>query len=123
MVLRAGLLSSLIVGLLSAAAAPDRLDHPIAGASAQDACPQLRTPAQEHAHAFAADRCLATTPQTTDYRLVSDHGGAVGEPYDGQGNLIDRHGNIVAVPVDRAAAGEQPQQVREVFVSEPGAMR
>ncbi|WP_422003155.1 hypothetical protein [Reyranella sp.] len=47
-------------------------------------------------------------------RFRADHGITAGAPYDIDGNLVDRHGNIVAVP---AAAG-RPQ---EVFVLEPPA--
>jgi len=51
-------------------------------------------------------RC-AVAPQ-----VLADHGVAVGEPYDAQGNPVDRHGNVVAVP-DR-----REQVAREVFTSE-----
>lgn len=52
-------------------------------------------------------------------RLLSDHGMAAGEPYDAQGNLVDRHGNIIAThgPDGRAI------HVREVFTAEPNALR
>jgi hypothetical protein len=41
-------------------------------------------------------------------RAVSDSGPA----YDAQGNLVDRYGNVVAVPASA-------QNARQVFVSEP----
>jgi hypothetical protein len=58
----------------------------------------------------AEDRCLAAIPETIVYGSMSDHGPG----YDTQGNPIDRHGNIVAVPAGRAGT----QQVREVFASQ-----
>ena len=65
------------------------------------------------------DRCMAsvTVPETTVYGTLSDHGAAVGERYDAQGNPIDRQGNIVAVPTGRSGS------VREVFVQEPAFRR
>src|SRR5215468_4391760 len=60
------------------------------------------------------DRCVATKPETVPetivYGTMSDHGPG----YDAQGNPVDRHGNIVAVPKGRPASG----QVREVFIGE-----
>lgn len=66
-----------------------------------------------------ADRCMAavTVPETVVYGTLSDHGAAVGERYDWQGNPIDRQGNIVAVPSGRSGA------TREVFVQEPAIRR
>ena len=61
-------------------------------------------------HSARADRCMPIAPQTTVYGAMSDHG----PEYDAQGNSVDRHGDIIAVPVGRTASG----QVREVFVSE-----
>ena len=66
-----------------------------------------------------ADRCVAsvTVPETVVYGTLSDHGAAVGDRYDWQGNPIDRQGNIVAVPTGRSGSA------REVFVQEPGLRR
>jgi hypothetical protein len=58
------------------------------------------------------ERCVVVESAPGTPQVLSDHGMTVGEPYDAQGNLIDRLGNIVARP------GRQPQQVREVFVRE-----
>lgn len=66
-----------------------------------------------------ADRCVAsvTVPETVVYGTLSDHGAAVGDRYDWQGNPIDRQGNIVAVPTGRSGS------TREVFVQEPALRR
>jgi len=66
-----------------------------------------------------ADRCVAavTVPGTVVYGPLSDHGAAVGDRYDWQGNPIDRQGNIVAVPSGRSGS------TREVFVQEPALRR
>ena len=66
-----------------------------------------------------ADRCVAavTVPETVVYGTLSDHGAAVGDRYDWQGNPIDRQGNIVAVPSGRSGS------TREVFVQEPAFRR
>lgn len=56
-------------------------------------------------------RCAAA-PQ-----VLADHGGAVGEPYDVQGNPVDRHGDVVAVPESRGRAA------REVFARDSGTPR
>jgi hypothetical protein len=45
-------------------------------------------------------------------QIVSDHGMTAGEPYDVQGNLLDRHGNVIAVPEGRG------QPAREVFATD-----
>jgi microcystin degradation protein MlrC len=47
----------------------------------------------------------------------SDHGMAVGERYDAQGNPVDRQGNVIAVPNGRSGSN------REVFVQEPAFRR
>jgi hypothetical protein len=54
----------------------------------------------------APARCLVVPAAG---RLLADHGAAAGEPYDEQGNLLDRHGYVIAVPGTRGA--------REVFVT------
>jgi hypothetical protein len=56
-------------------------------------------------------RCAPAAP-----RLLSDHGMTAAEPYDAQGNPVDRDGNVVAVPGGRT-------QHREVFASEPRTPR
>jgi hypothetical protein len=58
-----------------------------------------------------------TVPETFVYGTLSDHGAAVGERYDAQGNPADRQGNIIAVPTGRSGS------VREVFVQEPAFRR
>jgi hypothetical protein len=40
-----------------------------------------------------------------------------GEPYDAQGNPVDRHGDVIAVPAGRAS------REREVFAREHGSLR
>lgn len=69
----------------------------------------MQTPSQN------ADRCVAsmTVPETIVYGTLSDHGMAVGERYDAQGNPIDRQGSVIAVPSGRSGSN------REVFVQEP----
>jgi len=52
-----------------------------------------------------------TSPATIVYGSMSDHGPG----YDAQGNVVDRHGYVVAVPEGR----DGMQGAREVFVSEP----
>jgi len=97
---RASLSSFLILGVLSLASAAQAFD---------------RTCAQGQ----GADRCVAsmTVPETVVYGTLSDHGKAVGERYDAQGNPVDRQGNIVAVPTGRSGS------TREVFVQEPAFRR
>ena len=69
----------------------------------------------QRAQSESGDRCMAavTVPETIVYGTLSDHGMAVGERYDSQGNPVDRQGNVIAVP------GERPGSNREVFVQEP----
>jgi hypothetical protein len=96
---RASLPTFLILGVLSVASTAQAFDRNCA--QRQDVRGQ--------------DRCVAavTVPETVVYGTLSDHGAAVGERYDWQGNPIDRQGNIVAVPSGRSGS------VREVFVQEP----
>src|SRR5882757_10072888 len=117
-----GLLTSIAIVLLSPAGPAYSLD-PIAGPSSRsepipvrpDACnPGPGRPAPE--------RCLAVI--VTDLpagRVLSDHGANVGEPYDAQGNPLDRHSNIVAVPEAPATAGAPSGRTREVFAAQPRA--
>jgi hypothetical protein len=60
------------------------------------------------AHQAMVVRCALDEP-----RMLSDHGMTAGEPYDVQGNPVDRHGNVVAVPENGRA-----RQAREVFADE-----
>jgi hypothetical protein len=57
-------------------------------------------------------RCSVAAP-----RVLADHGMSVGEPYDVQGNPVDRHGDVVAVPENRG------QATREVFVRDRQTVR
>jgi hypothetical protein len=102
MFVRASLPISLILGALSITSAAQAFDR---------TCTQRQNP--------QADRCVAavTVPETVVYGTLSDHGAAVGERYDWQGNPIDRHGNVVAVPTGRSGS------TREVFVQEPAFRR
>ena len=105
MLARAGLPTFLILGALSLTSAAQAFDR---------SCAQ-----RQDAQGQNADRCMAsvTVPETIVYGTLSDHGAAVGERYDAQGNPIDRQGNIVAVPTGRSGS------VREVFVQEPAFRR
>ena len=102
---RASLTTFLILGALSVAGTAQAFDR---------TCAQ-----RQEAQGQAADRCVAsvTVPETVVHGTLSDHGAAVGERYDWQGNPIDRHGNVVAVPSGRSGA------IREVFVQEPAPRR
>jgi hypothetical protein len=105
MLARAGLPTFLFLGVLSLTSAAQAFDR---------SCAQ-----RQDAQGQNVDRCMAsvTVPETTVYGTLSDHGAAVGERYDAQGNPIDRQGNIVAVPTGRSGS------VREVFVQEPAFRR
>ena len=98
---RASLPTFLILGVISAASTAQAFDR---------TCAQ-----RQEVQGQAADRCVAavTVPETVVYGTLSDHGAAVGERYDWQGNPIDRQGNVIAVPSGRSGS------VREVFVQEP----
>ena len=100
-----GLSALLIVGTLSFASGTQAFDR---------TCMQTQETQGQN-----ADRCVAsmTVPETVVYGTLSDHGAAVGDRYDWQGNPIDRQGNIVAVPTGRSGS------TREVFVQEPGLRR
>jgi hypothetical protein len=89
----------LLIGMLSLASGAQALD-----------CTQ-----RQDVRGQGADRCMAsvTVPETVVHGTLSDHGRAVGERYDAQGNPVDRQGNIVAVPAGRSGSS------REVFVQEP----
>jgi len=98
---RASLSAFLILGVLSLASTAQAFDRTCAQKQNQGA------------------RCAVamTAPETVVYGTLSDHGMAVGEPYDAQGNPVDCHGNIVAVPAARSGS------VREVFAQEPAFRR
>ena len=105
MLARAGLTTFLILGALSLTSAAQAFDR---------SCAQ-----RQDVQGQNADRCMAsvTVPETTVYGTLSDHGAAVGERYDAQGNPIDGQGNVIAVPAGRS------DSVREVFVQEPAFRR
>ena len=98
---RATLSASLILGGLSLASAAQAFDGTCAaqGAQKQD-----------------VGRCVATmtVPQTVVYGTMSDHGMAVGERYDAQGNPVDHQGNVIAV-----SGGGRSDSSRQVFTQEP----
>jgi hypothetical protein len=102
---RASLPTFLILGVLSLTSAAQAFDR---------TCAQ-----RQAAQGQNADRCMAsvTVPETIVYGALSDHGAAVGERYDWQGNPIDRQGNIIAVPSGSSGSN------REVFVQEPAFRR
>jgi hypothetical protein len=102
---RASLKTFLILGALSLTSAAQAFDR---------TCAQ-----RQDAQGQNADRCMAsvTVPETIVYGTLPDHGAAVGERYDAQGNPVDRQGNIVAVPAERSGSN------REVFVQEPAFRR
>lgn len=52
----------------------------------------------------------ASMEAATGQQILSDHGMTAGEPYDANGNPLDRHGTIVAAPEGRT-------QGREVFAT------
>jgi hypothetical protein len=105
MFVRASLPTFLFLGALSVTSAVQAFDR---------TCAQ-----RQEAQGQSADRCVAavTVPETVVYGTLSDHGAAVGERYDWQGNPIDRQGNIVAVPTGHSGS------TREVFVQEPASRR
>ena len=99
---RATLSTCLFLGLLSVTSAAQSYDRQ--NDRERSSCAQLPK--------AAADRCMATAPETVVYGAMSDHGSS----YDAQGNAIDRQGNIVATPSNRSGD-------REVFAYEPGLRR
>ncbi len=102
---RASLPTCVILGVMSLTSAAQAFDR---------TCAQ-----RQDAQGQNADRCMAsvTVPETTVYGTLSDHGAAVGERYDAQGNPVDRQGNVIAVPAGRSGPN------REVFVQEPAFRR
>lgn len=69
-----------------------------------------RTAKSEACKAKASTCLVITVPGN---RILSDHGADAGESYDMQGNLVDRHENVVASPATR----DKP---REVFATPVG---
>ena len=98
---RATLTASLILGVLSLASAAQAFDR---------SCAAQGTQTQD------AGRCVVamTVPETVVYGTMSDHGMAVGERYDAQGNPVDHQGNIIAV-----SEGGRAGSSRQVFTQEP----
>ena len=96
---RASLSAFAILGVLSLASAAQAFDG---------------TCEKEAAQKQDAGRCVATmtVPETVVYGTMSDHGMAVGERYDVQGNPVDRQGNVIAAPADRSG-------FTQVFAREP----
>jgi hypothetical protein len=115
-----GLLTSIAIVLLSPAGPAYSLD-PIAGPSSLSKPIPVRPDACNPGTGRAVpERCLAVI--TTDLqagRILSDHGASIGEPYDAQGNPLDRHGDIVAVPESPATAAAPSGLAREVFAAQP----
>jgi hypothetical protein len=107
MAVRPTLLTLLIAGLLIA------LLIPANPAAAGDRCVRPNTQVSGVAGP-AVDRCLMVPVRPNADRVASDFGLTAGEPYDAQGNPVDRYGNIIAVSQDRSGAGRPLQ----VFVSD-----
>ena len=117
MSIRARLLTALATGLaIGVLAAPGPAysrDEAIAVPGKKASSPTV--PGQMRAESGRSDACGAVAVLARCLmvpaadRLLADHGAAVGEPYDTQGNLLDRHGYVIAVPETRGA--------REVFVT------
>jgi hypothetical protein len=96
----------------------------LCAAGAADAQSPATSPSVAHASAATDDcvryvegqamvvRCAVAAP-----RVLADHGMSVGEPYDVQGNPVDHHGDIVAVP------GQRGQTTREVFTRDRQTLR
>ena len=103
MLLRASLGTCLILTtMLTAASAASGQDQALARASGEmDGCVR-----------YVAQQAVVVRCALGDPRILSDHGMTAGEPYDVQGNPVDRHGNVVAVPEGRT------RQAREVFADD-----
>jgi hypothetical protein len=67
------------------------------------------------ANSCTEQKCLVVRVPSED-RIRADHGSSAGDPYDANGNLVDRHGYIVAVPESRSKSGGV-EQAREIFVT------
>ena len=110
--LRASLGTCLIAAALLAAAPAGAGDPSIinAGTSAGVVAREIDGCVRPIAWQPGSARCALVEPASGP-RMLSDH-----ESYDAQGNLLDRHGDVIAVPEGRARA-------REVFASERSALR
>jgi hypothetical protein len=105
------LATGLAVGLLAAPGPASSRDEAVAVAakkgSSHTVSGQVKPARSDTCAAVAASaRCLMVPAAS---HLLADHGAAVGEPYDTQGNLLDRYGYVIAAPETRGA--------REVFVA------
>ncbi len=99
--------TSAAVGALWTAAPAIGMDGPVSRRDRADSC--------------AERQCLVVRVPSED-RIQADHGSGAGDPYDADGNLIDRHGYIVAVPEIRSENGDVVQ-AREIFVTFSGSER
>lgn len=82
----------------------------LAATSALAGDPNAPCAKPEKQHQAMADRCIAVFAPPVRVEALSDHGAGAGEAYDRQGNPLDRHGNIIAVPESRSGP-------REVFAN------
>lgn len=93
-------LTAITLGLLLAATPTLGADRPEPRQPAREACSPSQQPG-----------CLMIRVQASE--AIADHGADAGDAYDLQGNPVDRHNNVVAVPGNR----EKP---REVFATPVG---
>jgi len=104
MSVRVGFGTCLIVATMLTAAGP---------ASSQDQALARASSGMDGCVRYVAQQAIVVRCALGDPRTLSDHGMTAGEPYDVQGNPIDRHGDVVAVP-----EGGRAQPAREVFANE-----
>jgi hypothetical protein len=112
--LRASLGTCLIAAALLAATAAGAGDRSITNAVAGPAR-EIDGCVRPVAWQPGGGRCALVEPAAG--QVLSDHGMMAGEAYDAQGNPVDRHGDVIAVPAGRAS------QAREVFARDQGAFR
>jgi hypothetical protein len=112
--LRASLGTGLIAAAFLVGAAASAGDRSTTSASA-GAAREIDGCVQPVAWQRGAKPCALVEPAAG--QVLSDHGLTAGEPYDAQGNPVDRHGDVIAVPEGRAS------QAREVFARDQGAFR
>jgi hypothetical protein len=86
-------------------------------ANGQDQALARASSAMDGCVRYVAQQAMVVRCALGDPRILSDHGMTAGEAYDVQGNPVDRHGNIVAVPESGRT------QHREVFASERQTLR
>lgn len=109
------LATGLAIGLLAAPGPAYSRDEAIAVPGKKASSHTVTVPGQMRAEPARSDACGAVAAlarcliMPAADRLLADHGAAAGEPYDTQGNLLDRHGYVLAAPETRGA--------REVFVA------